>query len=256
MNALHFFFGVGAFISPIIIAQAVLASGDINWAYWSLALLMLPPAAWLLRLKSPQSHASRQSGQPIRVNRLLVALCAFFLFLYVGAEVGFGGWIFTYAIRLGLADETTAAYLTSAFWGSLTLGRLISIPITARLRPRTILLADVLGCLASVGIMIVWPGSLTAVWIGTLGLGFFMATIFPVTISLAGRRMTITGTVTSLFFVGASAGSMTLPWLIGQLFNSIGPRVTMIAIVIDLIIALAIYALLIARSGQPTEGTN
>ncbi len=251
MNALHFFFGVGAFLSPIIIAQALLASGDINWAYWALALLMLPPAAWLLRLRSPQSQASRLAGRSLRVDRLLVALCALFLFLYVGAEIGFGGWIFTYIIRLGLAQETTAAYLTSAFWGSLTLGRLVSIPITTRLRPRTILLADVLGCLASVGIIIAWPDSLAAVWIGTLGLGFSMASIFPVTISLAGRRMTITGAVTSLFFVGASLGSMTLPWLIGQFFNTIGPQITMIAIVIDLALALVIYAALITYSGQP-----
>jgi len=42
MNALHFFFGVGAFISPIIVAQAVLLRGDITAAYWALALLMLP----------------------------------------------------------------------------------------------------------------------------------------------------------------------------------------------------------------------
>jgi FHS family Na+ dependent glucose MFS transporter 1 len=34
MNALHFFFGVGTFISPIILAQAVLLSGDIKWAIW------------------------------------------------------------------------------------------------------------------------------------------------------------------------------------------------------------------------------
>jgi len=38
MNALHFFFGVGAFVSPIIVAQAILMTGDITWAYWVLAL--------------------------------------------------------------------------------------------------------------------------------------------------------------------------------------------------------------------------
>ena len=45
MNALHFFFGVGAFISPIIVAQAIQATGDIMLAYWALAVLMLP-AFW------------------------------------------------------------------------------------------------------------------------------------------------------------------------------------------------------------------
>jgi len=53
MNGLHFFFGAGAFLSPIIIAQTVLISDDITWAYWVLASLMLPVIVWLLRLPSP-----------------------------------------------------------------------------------------------------------------------------------------------------------------------------------------------------------
>ena len=33
MNALHFLFGLGAFIGPIVVAQTVMMSGDINLAY-------------------------------------------------------------------------------------------------------------------------------------------------------------------------------------------------------------------------------
>ena len=50
MNGLHFFFGAGAFLAPIIIARAVLISGDITWAYWALALLISPIAVWLFFL--------------------------------------------------------------------------------------------------------------------------------------------------------------------------------------------------------------
>ena len=39
-------------------------------------------------------------------------------------------------------------------------------------------------------------------------------------------------------FVGASLGSMTLPWLIGQLFESVGPQVTMLTILGDLLVAV------------------
>src|SRR5512136_2201657 len=87
MNGLHFSWGVGAFLSPIIVAQAVLISGDITWAYWVLAVLMLPVVIGLLRLPSPAAPASRHASQPGRVNHvLLVVLIAMFLFLYVGAE--------------------------------------------------------------------------------------------------------------------------------------------------------------------------
>ena len=63
MNGLHFFFGLGAFLAPIIVAQAVLVSGDIAWAYWALALLVLPVSAWLLRLPSPAGQVNRPSTE-------------------------------------------------------------------------------------------------------------------------------------------------------------------------------------------------
>ena len=33
MNAMHFCYGVGAFIAPIVVAQAILRTGGITWAY-------------------------------------------------------------------------------------------------------------------------------------------------------------------------------------------------------------------------------
>ena len=56
MNGLHFFFGFGAFLSPLIIAWAMPADGDIARAYWTLALLQAPAALWLLRFPSPAGH--------------------------------------------------------------------------------------------------------------------------------------------------------------------------------------------------------
>jgi fucose permease len=251
MNGLHFFFGAGAFLSPIIIAQTALISGDITWAYWVLALLMLPVIVWLLRLPSPTPQAVSEDGTVGRADHLLVALVALFFFLYTGAEISFGGWIFTYAVALGLSGETAAAYLTSAFWGAITLGRLLTIPVAARLRPRFILLGGLMGCLVSVSVILLWSNTLAAIWLGTLGLGFSMASIFPTTLSLAERRVTITGRVSGWFFAGASAGGMTLPWLIGQFFETIGPRVMMFAILVNLIVAVGVFAVLFFHSGRP-----
>ncbi len=259
MNAMHFFFGVGAFISPIIIAQVMLMGGGLRWSYWALALLALPVSVFVLRLKSPQPNGSPEaaagastepaSGLAQGVAALgrdlhLVALIAIFFFLYVGAESGFGGWIATYAMATGLGDATTAAYLTSAFWGALTLGRLLSIPIAARFTPRQVLFGDLVGCLVSVGVLLLWPGVAIATWIGTFGAGFAMASIFPTTLSLAERHMTISGTITAFFFVGGSLGGMALPWLIGQLFERVGPQVTPVTIMGAVALSCAIFLLM------------
>ena len=253
MNGLHFFFGVGAFVSPIIIAQAVKLSGGITWAYWALALLIAPISLWLVRLPSPPAQiAAKEEQAANRANYLLVVLMVLLLFIYVGAELAFGGWIFTYAVARKLTTETAGAYLTSAFWGALTLGRLISIPLAARLRPRFILLSDLLGCLVSIGIILLWGDSLIATWIGTVGLGLAMASVFPTVITLAERRMTLTAQIMSWFFVGASLGSF-LPWLIGQLFERVGPQVVMLIIFVDLLLALGVFFVMISYSARLVE---
>jgi nitrate/nitrite transporter NarK len=66
--------------------------------------------------------------------------------------------------------------------------------------------------------------------------------------------MKMTGQVTGLFFVGAGLGGMFLPWLIGQLFEEIGPRVTMYVIAIDLVIAFGVYLLLISMITKRERG--
>ena len=251
MNGLHFFFGVGAFLSPLIIARVMLRGGGILQAYWVLAALLLPGALWLLQLSSPFLPTGPSDGSTGRPNRRLVALVVLFFFLYTGAEVAFGGWIFSYAVALRLSSDAAAAYLTSAFWGAVTAGRLLAIPLAVRLPTRRVLLADFVGCLASLGVLILGSNSLLATWVGTCGVGLFMASIFPAALSLAQERMPITGQVTGWFFVGASGGGMFLPWLIGQFFESVGPRITMVILFIDMAAALAVLAVLTCLSARP-----
>ncbi|MBC8252873.1 MAG: MFS transporter [Ardenticatenia bacterium] len=245
MNGLHFCYGAGAFLSPIIIAQAVLVSGDITWAYWVLALLMLPVVLWLLRLPSPEYKPDADPGRAGKANQRLIILISLFFFFHMGAGVSFGGWLFTYTTTLNLASPTMAAYLTSAFWGSLTLGRLLTLPVVARFRPTSILLANLIGCVVSVGIIVLWPGSQEAIWLGSLGFGLSLAAVFPTSLCLAQGRMAITGRTTSWFLAGGSLGGMCLPWLIGQLFESVGPQSVMFTVIFAMLAALIVLSVLI-----------
>lgn len=250
MNGLHFFFGVGAFLAPVMIAQVMLVTGGIGWAYWLLGILLIPIALFVLQLPSPVIQRVEDAAPSRQVNYLLVTLLAAFFFLSVGAEVGFGGWIYTYAYRLQLANETQAAYLTSLFWGTFTAGRLLAIPIAARVRPRWILLGDLIGVMLGLLIILFAPAPGVSIWVGTIIIGLSIASVFPTLISFAEHRMALSGKITSYFFVGASLGGMTIPWLIGQLFESIGPRSTMAALLVDMLLALGIYAALIIYAGR------
>jgi FHS family Na+ dependent glucose MFS transporter 1 len=251
MNGLHFCFGLGAFLSPLIVGRSLLWAGDITPAFWVLALLQVPAALWVLRLPSPVGGAAARGEAGGRANWRLVALIVLFFFFYTGAEVAFGGWIFSYAVALGLSSDAVAAYLTSAFWGGLTVGRLLAIPLAVRFPPGSLLLADCTGCLASLAVMLLAPHSLPAAFLGTCGAGLCMASIFPSALALAQGRVRITGQTTGWFFVGASAGGMSLPWLIGQFFDSVGPRMTMVILFADMAAAVGVLGILTFRSARP-----
>lgn len=256
MNALHFFFGLGAFLSPIITAQALPLESGIRLAYWVLAALMLPVAVSVVLVPSPLAGSTRLAAEgraqsPGHSNdRLLLLLLPLFFFLYVGVEGSFGSWIATYARATGVGDEVTAAYLTSVFWGALTLGRLLSIPLALRFTPRRVLAFDLGICAVSVLVLLLWPGVPLATWVGTFGAGLSMASVFPTTLSLAERHLTITGSITSLFFIGASLGGMALPWVIGQLFERVGHGVTIGAIAVALVLCIAVFAVVALQTQQ------
>jgi fucose permease len=89
---------------------------------------------------------------------------------------------------------------------------------------------------------------------GTLGLGFFMAAFFPTTVTYAGERMQINAKINGWLFVGAGAGGMILPWMIGQLFESSGPEVVITLILADILVALGVLVIVLllpARAVQP-----
>jgi FHS family Na+ dependent glucose MFS transporter 1 len=124
----------------------------------------------------------------------------------------------------------------------------LAIPIASRVRPRWILLVDGCGCLASIGVLILLPQSPLATWAATIGMGLFMASVFPTAITLAERRIPITGRTTGWFLVGASMGGMTLPMLMGQLFDSVSPQSAMALLAFYLIAAIASLLALVFRS--------
>lgn len=246
MNGLHFFFGVGTFVAPVIIAQAALWGGGLLWAYWILALLTVPAALWLWRLPSPRLLHPAVSHRDEPLPQRLILLIALFLLLYVAVELGFGGWVFTYAVAAGVANETVAAYLTSAYWGAFTLGRLLTIPLTTRWRPQTLLLLSLLGGLLSLLVCATGRQSAVLTWTGSIGLGLSLAAVFPAILIWAERRMTMSSKVTCWFFISVSVGGMLFPWLIGELFAVYGAPVIIQMLFMTLAASLAALLTLLA----------
>jgi FHS family Na+ dependent glucose MFS transporter 1 len=249
LNALHFSFGVGTFLSPLLITWALSFHGTPTSPYYALAVVILPAALLLLRVPSPQPQQMTEAQvNATRINYKIIILIALLLCLYIGAEVSYGNWIYSYVLKMNLGDENKAAYLSSIFWGALTAGRLLAVPVAVRLRPRTILLADLIGCFISISIAILWSTSIIAITIASLCIGLSMASIYPTAVTFAERRVQMTGQVTSFLLLGGSVGGMLVPLLIGWLFESIGPRVMMFTVLIDMLLAFSVYLFLVFDS--------
>lgn len=247
MNGLHFFFGVGSFGAPLLLARILLITSNIHWLYWSIAIACSPIAIWLWLLPEPSVHTHSEERKNTPIPFVPVMFCMLLFLLYVGLELGFGNWVYTYALTLGLGTTITAAYLTSAFWGSFTLGRLLGVWISTRARSQTILVVDLLGCALSTVIIMLWKDSNLAMWVGTIGLGISMASIFPTILVLAGERMQITGAITGWFLVGSGAGSMFLSWLIGQIFAQTGPGTMTTILLADTLGIMLVLFLFVTR---------
>ncbi len=229
LNAMYFFAGFGSFITPLIIAWLSQYGLSLHWVYWIIAILTLPVVAGLLMLPSPHPKENEKAETRNKNTDLfMVTFFAVLFFLLVGIEVSYGGWIFTYTLESNLGGETLASLITATFWLAITLGRLVAIPVTARLRPVLVVGIDLTGALLSLGIILLGLGSLWAVRIGTFGLGLSIASLFPTTFSLAERSMAITGRLTGWLWAFGSAGGIVVPWLVGRSIDTVSPAAMMV----------------------------
>lgn len=240
LTGLHFSWGLGSAISPLIVEQMEALTGNINWAYWVLSLLAVPACVGLLRLPSPPHPQASNDEAATQVNLRLALLVATFFFFYTGLEATLIGWIHTYTMHTGLGDKSAAYKLNAVFLLVFTFGRLIAIPIAARLRPRTILLTDFCGCFLSAAAILTWSSSVTVLWIAACTMGLSMASVFPTMLAFAERRMHLSGKLTGYLFSASSGGSMLLPFLVGQYFVSVGPQMLFYVILVSLSIDVAI----------------
>ncbi|MCI0664440.1 MAG: MFS transporter, partial [Acidobacteria bacterium] len=252
MSVMHFAFGVGGLLSPMLVAQFIHRADGLQITYLTLGLLTLPAVAFSLLSRSPSLQAHEKSSLSTPLSGSLILLFAIFFFLEIGAEAAIMGWYFSFAVESGVSLKS-AAHMNSAFWAAFTFSRLATIWLTTRFNAVSLVMLS-LGIAATIALlMLMIPTSPFILWIGAIGLGLSVAPIFPNTYGFAQRVLGLSGKVTGWFLIGSSAGSMFWPWLIGQFFKSSGPQVLMWVVVINLFGAIAMIVLLMQRESRLTE---
>uniref|UniRef100_A0A8C5T9G8 Major facilitator superfamily domain containing 4B n=1 Tax=Malurus cyaneus samueli TaxID=2593467 RepID=A0A8C5T9G8_9PASS len=164
-----------------------------------------------------KAKASGHKGKLAKHHWALIGLLFVFFLFYVGAEVTYGSYVFTYAMVFAEMTESEAAALNSVFWGAFATCRGLAIFGAAFLYPGTMILMSLLSSAASSSALAFFAHYRVSLWVGTAVYGASMATIFPSGISWIEQYTVVEGKSAALFVVGAALGEMCIPAVVGYL---------------------------------------
>lgn len=211
----------------------------------------------------------------------VIIVAALMLAGYVGSEAGFGFYCTAYGVFALHMSEAEAQYLASVYWGGITLGRFLSIPISTRATPKRMLDVVTIACVVSIMLLLLshWTGSIVLAWMGTIAYGMSMACVFPTVISLVESYFPLLGVHTTAFVVGSATGEWLLPFVIATFIgatvsaetgetivtdpNGPGPSIVLWVVLAGTLAFVAVYQLLLREGGRVSarlqaagEGSN
>ncbi|OCT94550.1 major facilitator superfamily domain-containing protein 4A [Xenopus laevis] len=151
------------------------------------------------------------------------ACAAITLFLTDGIVGEYSGFVYSYAVEqpLNLAHKT-AGYLPSLFWAFITLGRLISIPVSYKMAPRSMLFINLIGVTATFLFLLFSQNSTTGIFVGTALLGLWLSSVFPSMLAYTEDVLNYKGCATTALVTGAGMGEMVLQILVGSVMQTQG----------------------------------
>lgn len=148
---------------------------------------------------------------------------ALVLFMSDGIIGEYSGFVYSYAVEEPLSvGHKVAGYLPSLFWGFITLGRLISIPVSYRMNPATMVSINVVGVLLTFLLLLMFSYSVVFLFVGTACLGLFLSSTFPSMLAYTEDILQYKGCATTVLVTGAGIGEMVLQLLVGSIIHDQG----------------------------------
>ncbi len=227
MNMGNFFFGVGAFATPLVIAL-LLQRVRFAPALFILAAFSLLAGVLALGVDFHKLLPAAEQGTDPGIGMLLTDrvmwLTALALLFYAPMEATMAAWATTYLVERGIA-EGRAATLLSGFWLTFTLSRLAmalivaSYPLPAGGDTRLIIFLAIL-CIAAWGGTVLSRGRAMAGAVVVLT-GLVFGPTFPTIVGVLTGHVErdisplLGGRAVGLFFMVGGVGWSIIPMLIG-----------------------------------------
>jgi len=221
VQALHFAFGLGCFVAPIILNLSIEFFGLYHCGVYVFATLLFFSGAPILFFPTPRlsedKRLQRRQITSARRFRLVVA-ASMALFIYVGMESTFGAFVATVAIDIGYTLKI-GQYITALYWGIFTFGRFASIYIARRYTPLEMLIMDCVGIVISTFLLLAFTQSIIMLCISTAIYGLFMAGFFASVVTHCEQAIGISSSEMKYIMVGSACGDMFFPFFTGAMMS-------------------------------------
>lgn len=232
MNFLHCFYGVGAVISPNIMAVA-LSKASWNEGYrWTayiqifiLLICIISLPLWKKNERDSNKQEEEVAGIREALKRPGVVLTLIAFFAYCSGEATCFLWTSSYfaGVKEGLTDHLIASF-GSLIFGGLMLGRLISGFVSNRLGDRMLIRIGIFVEVVGILLVMIPVASFIPAAIGFVIIGTGMGPVYPAIQHMAptnfGERYS--AAVIGLQMASAYIGSTFMPMIFGNIQEKIG----------------------------------
>ncbi len=249
---LHASYGAGAALGPIVMTLALGTGLSWRWGYVALGLVLAGLGLGFVGTRGwwqgPSSTAAAAPHASLRDSLRRPALrgSALLFLLYTGVEAMTGHWAYTLFTEARSMSLFLSGVSVSLYWGSLTLGRVVSGALAHHFEPRRILRGSLLLAPCWAGLLAAglgpWPDLLAVA-----ALGFTAGPIFPLLIAETPARVgeAHAANAVGVQIAAASLGWAALPAAAGVLADTRGLEVIPLFLTASALVVAALHEVLL-----------
>ena len=260
------FFGLASFISPLVYSYIINNVNDqaessnliisllnsikipeMEWIslYWIFAIISFIMVIIISQIKLPivekkedEKVGALQTHLTL-LKKPIVLLYFIAIFCYVGTEVGVANWISQFLETYhDINPQIQGAKTVSNFWGMMTLGTLLGLVLLKFIDSRKVLIIN--SIISILALLVALFGTSQQALIAFPVIGFFIATMWSIIISLALNSVSDShGSFSGILVTGIIGGAF-IPFIVGAIGDVFGLKTGLLFLIITLLFILSI----------------